>query len=97
MSSSPRDLLERHIGRLAVCPGDVDRRWGIARRVDLIDDEVPFRVVTIMIGERSGTCRNDLCVRGLADCVLPGRVGARRTRTEKHEYETDQGEHSSEE
>jgi len=62
MSRSTRDLLQRHIGRLAISPRDVDRRRGVASRVDLINDEVPFGVVTAVIRERSRFYGNDLRV-----------------------------------
>jgi hypothetical protein len=75
----------------------VDRRRGVALLIDLINDEVPFGVVTAVIRERPRLYGNDLRVRGLVGNALSSRVTARRTRTEEHERETDQGEHSSEE
>jgi len=75
----------------------VDRSRSIALLVDLINDEVPFAVVAAVIGERPRLYRNGLRVGGLARYGLPSHVATRRTRTQEHERETDQGEHSSEE
>jgi len=97
MSRSTRDLLQRHIGRLAISPRDVDRRRGVASRVDLINDEVPFGVVTAVIGERPRLYGNRLRVGGLARYGLPSHVATRRTRTQEHEGEADQAEHPSDE
>jgi hypothetical protein len=62
MIRSTRDLLQRHIGGLAVSPRDMDRRRGVASRVDLINDEVPFAVVAAVIGERPRLYGNELGV-----------------------------------
>jgi len=97
VSSAPRDLVERHIGGLAVRPGHMDRRRGVAGRVDLINDEVPFGVVTAVIGERPRLYGNGLRVGGLARYGLPSHVATRRTRTQEHEGEADQAEHPSDE
>jgi hypothetical protein len=42
MSDAAGELVERNVFRLAVRPGDVDRRGSIRRSVDLGDHEVPF-------------------------------------------------------
>jgi len=97
MSRSTRDFLQRHIGRLAISPRDVDRRRGIASRVDLINDEVPFGVVTAVIRKRSRFYGNDLRVWRLASGDLPSNVGARWTRAEKYKYESGEGKHPSDE
>jgi hypothetical protein len=74
----------------------MNRRRGVAGRVDLINDEVPFAVVTAVIRERTRLYRDDLRGRGRASLVLPSNEGARRTRAEKYKYETGQREHPSE-
>lgn len=62
MSRSTRELLQLHIGGLAVSPSDVDRRRGVALLIDLINDEVPFAVVAAVIGERPRLYGNELGV-----------------------------------
>ena len=76
----------------------MDRRRGVASRVDLINDEVPFAVVAAVIRERPRLYRNELRVGRLAGYDLSSNMAARRTRrAEEHEYEADQAEHAGEE
>jgi hypothetical protein len=75
----------------------VDRRRGVALLINLINDEVPFAVVAAVIGERPRLYGNERGVGGLAGYGLPINVTARRTRTQKHEGEADQGEHPGDE
>jgi hypothetical protein len=63
--------------------------------VDLINDEVPFAVVTAVICERPRLYRDLLGVTGLAGYGLPSHVAARRTGPQEHEGEADQGEQPS--
>jgi hypothetical protein len=60
--------------------------------VDLINDEMPFAVVTAVIRERPRLYRY---LRGVGG--LPSHAAARRTGPQEHEGEADQGEQPSDE
>lgn len=94
MSRLAGELVQRHIGRLAVRPADMDRR-GVALIVDLRDHEVPFAVVAPVTREGSRVHRNGLCIGRLAGDDLSSNTAARRTRTEEHEGQADQAEYAS--
>jgi hypothetical protein len=73
----------------------MDRRRGVARRVDLINDEVPFAVVAAVIRERPRFYRDELRVGRLAGYDLSSNTAARRTRTHEHERQAEQTEYAS--
>ena len=94
MSRLAGELLQRHIGRLAVRPADMDRRRSVALFVDLGDHEVPFAVVALVTREGSRVHRNEPRVAGLAGYHLSSNMAARRTRTQEHERQADQAEYA---
>jgi hypothetical protein len=80
----------------------MDRRRGVALRVDLGNHEVPFvGIIGVALGIREGVRIhiNDLRVgSSLGDCDLSSNLAARRTRrAEEDEYEADEAEHAGEE
>jgi hypothetical protein len=97
VSDPAGELVQRHVGFLAVLPDDMDRRRGVALRVDLSNHEVPFGGVAFVIREGSRIHGNDLRVGSLGGVLRRSAATRRTCGTEKHEGETDQGKHSSEE